>query len=396
LSVTRVSKIRLYPNASQEVALLETLSLCKDTWNTLKALIQDEYEKTGKTLSYIDLTKRLPTLKQLEPKYVQAYSQVLQNVAKRLTDAYKSFFALGRNGYKARLPRFKTLEHYQSFTYPQFGFRFTDTKVNLSKVGVIRYRGGVPEDGVKTFTVKRSGSGRWHGYIVYEETPEPFDADLPPVGVDLGLERFAALSDGHTIPIPRFYRRDEERIKKAHRELSRKKRGSRNRMKAKRRLSRVYEKVNDRRLDFLHKATTWMADRYSRVHVEDLNVAGMAQGLSLGKSIHDASWGRALRLLEYKLEERGWELIKVDPRFTSQTCSGCGMLVSKSLSERVHRCSICGLVLDRDLNAARNILRKGIGRGPPEYTPAGEAATTPHGEVQAASMNQEASLLVGR
>jgi len=396
LNVIRVSKIRLYPNASQEVALLETLSLCKDTWNTLKRLMQDEYARTGKTLTCFDLNKKLPVLKKTDPKYTRAFSQVLQNVAKRLADAYKSFFALRKNGYKARLPRFKTLKHYHSFTYPQFGFKFTDTKVSLSRVGAIRYRGGIPEGGVKTFAVKRAGSGRWYGYIVYEKTPEPFDADLPPVGVDLGLERFAVLSDGYTIPIPRFYRRDENRIKKAHRELSRKKRGSGNREKAKRRLCRVYEKVCDRRLDFLHKATTWMADRYSVVCVEDLNIAGMARGLRLGKSIYDASCGRFLQLLEYKLDERNGKLVRVDPRYTSQTCSGCGMLVSKTLSERVHRCPSCGLVLDRDLNAARNILRKGIGRGPPEYTPAGEATTTPHGEVQAASMNQEASQLVGR
>ena len=395
MSVIRVSKIRLYPNASQEVTLLETLSLCKDAWNAFKALIQDDYEKTGKTLSYIDLIKRIPPLKQLEPKYIEIHSQVLQNVAKRLTDAYKSFFTLRENGHNARLPRFKTLEHYYSLTYPQKGFKFTDTEIKLSKVGVIRYRGASPEGRIKTFTVKRSKTGKWFGYIVYEKTVEPFDADLPPVGIDLGLEKLATLSDGHTISIPRFYRRNEERIKKAHRDLSRKKRGSRNREKAKRRLSRVYERISVRRLDFLHKASTWIADRYSRVCVEDLNIEGMAQGLKLGKSIHDASWKLFLQLLEYKLEERNGELIKVDPRYTSQTCSGCGEIVKKNLSERVHRCPSCGLVMDRDLNASRNILK--VGTGCAELTPAGEAASTFLSEgMQVASMNQEASPTLGR
>jgi len=396
LNVFRVSKIRLYPSASQEIALLEALRVCKDAWNALKALIQDEYEKTGKSLTCYDLNRRLPALKQVEPKYAKVHSQVLQNVVKRLTDAYKTFFSLRENGYKTRLPRFKTLEQYRSFTYPQFGFGFDGKKVQLSKTGSIKYRGNVPKGRIKTFTVKRTPSGKWLGYIVYEKTVEPFDADLPPVGVDLGLERFATLSDGHVVPIPQFYRRDERRVKKAHKTLSRKKRGSKNREKAKVKLSRVYEKVKDTRLDFLHKTSTWIADRYSVVCVEDLNIAGMAQGLRLGKSVYDASWGKALELLEYKLEERSGELIKVDPRYTSQTCSGCGELVEKPLLERVHRCPSCGLVLNRDLNAARNILRKGIGRGPPEYTPAGEVATTPHGEVQAASVNQEASQLVGR
>ena len=368
MNVVRVSKVRLYPNVLQEVTLLETLRVCKDAWNTLKSLIQDEYERTGKTLTYYDLCSKVVILKQLESKYQKLYAQVLRDVATRLINAYKTFFDLHKKGYKARLPRYKTLEHYHSFTYPQFGFKFIDNRIQLSKIGSIKYKGVIPENGIKTFTVKQSKSGKWFGYIVYEKQLDSFDADLPVVGIDLGLEKFATLSDGNYIPVPQFYRKDEKRIKKSHKELSRKKRGSKNRKRAKQRLARIYEKVNNRRLNFLHKTSTWVADHYSVVCVEDLRIANMAKYGYLGKSIHDASWGRFLALLEYKLDERNGLLVKVDPRNTSQTCSNCGEKINKTLNTRTHTCFNCGLVMDRDLNASRNILKVGIDDA--ELTPA--------------------------
>lgn len=390
MSAIRTSKIRLYPNVSQEVTLLETLRICKDVWNILKGLMQDEYKTKKKIFSYIDLIKKIPQIKQIELKYDIVYSQVLQNVAKRLTDAYKSFFALLIKGYKARIPRFKTLKRYHSFTYPQFGFKFKDGRIYLSKIGSIKYRGNLPKGKIKTFTVKKSKTDKWFGFIVYEKKKEIFKANLPSIGIDLGLEKFATLSDGNVIPIPHFYRETEKRVRIAHRKLSRKIRGSKNRLKARMRLARVYEKVNNKRLDFLHKNSSWMAENYAIIYVEDLNIFGMAQGLKLGKSIHDASWRKFLHLLEYKLEERNGSLIKVDSRYTSQICSCCDALVKKSLSMRVHHCPVCGLEIDRDLNASRNILR--IGMGHAEFTPAGDVAPTQYLVVeQVASMNQEAS-----
>jgi len=357
--------------------------VCKDAWNTLKSLIQDEYERTGKTLTRYDLGYKIVALKQIEPKYQKLYAQVLRDVAARLINAYKTFFARYKKDRKARLPRYKTQEHYHSFTYPQFGFKFIDNKIQLSKVGSIKYRGPIPIGKIKTFTVKHSKSGKWFGYIIYEKQLDSFDADLPVVGIDLGLEKFATLSDGNYISIPQFYRRDEKRIKKVHQELSRKKRGSRNRGKTKRRLAEVYEKVSEKRLNFLHKVSTWIADRYSVVCVENLNIKGISQGLKLGKSVHDASWGRFLALLEYKLDERNGLLVKVDPRNTSQTCSNCGEKVNKTLNTRTHTCFNCGLVMDRDLNASKNILKVGIDDA--ELTPA-ERRTTASTLVDVSSL----------
>jgi len=388
LSVVRVSKIRLYPNASQEVVLLDVLRICKDAWNALKTLIQEEYENTGKTLGYYDLCHKLTILKQVERKYQLPHSQVIRNVATRITGAYKSFFATRKKGLRSRLPRYKSVERYHSFTYPQFGFQFSNDKAQLSKIGSIKYRGTIPKGKIKTFTVKHTKSGKWIGYITYEKELEPFDANLPVVGIDLGLKRFATLSDGQYIPAPQFYRKDENRIRRAHRELSRKKRGSKNREKAKISLAKIYEGVSNRRLDFLHKTSTWLANHYSIICVEDLNIKGLSQSLRLGKSIHDASWGKFLSLLEYKLNERNGLLIKVNPRNTSQLCSRCGKKVEKDLSIRIHCCPFCGLTLDRDLNASINVLK--IGADCAELTPVESTITThPLRIVQIGSMKQE-------
>ena len=213
--------------------------------------------------------------------------------------------------------------------------------------------------------------------------------------MDLGLECFAALSDGTRIENPRIYRGSERRLAHLQRSLSRKEKGSRNRMRARLRVARLHERVENRRSDFLHKASRAVADSYGTVYVEDLKIQNMVRNHRLAKSISDAGWGRFVRMLCYKEEESGGRVVLVNPYGTSQRCSGCGEKVVKSLSDRVHECPYCGLVLDRDLNAARNILE--IGRGPPDSKPVERLTSTwPLEAGQVGSVNQEASLLVGR
>jgi len=166
-------------------------------------------------------------------------------------------------------------------------------------------------------------------------------------------------------------------------------------MRARLRVARLHEKVENRRSDFLHKASRAVADAYGTVYVEDLKIRNMVKNHCLAKSISDAGWGRFVRMLCYKEEESGGRVVLVDPRGTSQRCSGCGEAVAKSLSDRVHDCPFCGLTLDRDLNASRNILE--IGRGPPESKPVERLTSVrPSGAGQVGSVKQEASLLVGR
>jgi len=388
----RMFKYRLYPSKQQENHLQRHLTLCKDIYNTL--LHHCRHNPTPP--SQYTLNKLLPALKQEHPVYADVYSQVLQNISKRIRDAYNGFFARREAGLKAGRPRFKSSGRYKSMTYPQSGFKVEGDMLVLSKIGSIRIRLHRPIGGdVKTLTVKRMPSGKWYAVFCCEVKAQPREKPGEEVGVDLGLECFAALSDGTRIENPRYYRASERRLARLQRSLSRKELGSRNRMRARLRVARLHEKVENRRSDFLHKASRAVTDSYGTVYVEDLKIRNMVRNRCLAKSISDAGWGRFVGMLCYKEEESGGRVVLVNPHGTSQMCSGCGEKVVKSLSDRVHDCPFCGLTLDRDLNAARNVLW--IGRGPPESKPVERLTSTWLLEAgQVGSAKQEASLLVGR
>jgi len=388
----RMFKYRLYPRKQQENQLQRHLDTCRDVHNALL----HHCRHSPRPPSQYTLNKLLPTLKQDNPEYASVHSQVLQNIAKRIRDAYHGYYSRRKAGLRAGRPRYKSADRYKSITYPQSGFKVEGDTLTLSKIGSMRIRLHRPIGGdVKTLTVKRMPSGRWYAVFCCEVEAQPRERPFEEVGVDLGLECFAALSDGTRIENPRYYRSSERRLAHLQRSLSRKERGSRNRMRARRRVARLHERVEARRSDFLHKASRAVADAYGTVYVEELKIRNMIRNRRLAKSISDAGWGRFVRMLCYKEEESGGRVVLVDPRGTSQVCSGCGVVVVKSLSVRVHVCPFCGLTLDRDLNAARNVLEI-VGR-PPESKPVERLTSTwPLEAGQVGSVNQEASLLVGR
>jgi putative transposase len=388
----RMFKYRLYPRKQQENHLQRHLDICKDVHNALL----HHCRRNPTPPSQYTLNKLLPILKQEHPECADVYSQVLQNISKRIRDAYHGFFARREAGLKAGRPRFKSAGRYKSMTYPQSGFKVEGDRLVLSKIGGIRMRLHRPIGGdVKTLTVKRMPSGKWYACFSCIVEAQPKEKPHGDVGIDLGLECLAVLSDGTRIENPRYYRSMERRLAHLQRSLSSKEKGSWNRMRARQRVARLHEKIENRRSDFLHKASRAVADSYGTVYVEDLKIRNMVRNRRLAKSISDAGWGRFVGMLCYKEEESGGRVILVNPRGTSQMCSGCGEVVVKSLSVRVHVCPCCGLVLDRDLNAARNVLE--IGRGPPESKPVERSTSTwPLEAGQVGSVNQEASLLVGR
>ncbi len=392
-------RYRLYPSKTQTNILEEQLELCRQTNNLLLNYCKQQYKETGKTPSQFDLNNLLITLKADRPELLKVHSQVLQNIAKRIKDAYTGFYARRRAGLKAGLPRFKKYGRYKSLTYPQSGFKIEGNRLLLTKIGNIRIRQHreLPEK-IKTLTVKRLPSGKWYACFSCMVDAQPREKPLEDVGIDVGLHNYAVLSDGTRIENPRLYRNDEKRLGLLQRGVSRKERGSRNWVKAKAKVARLHEKIGNRRTDFLHKASREIADTYETVYVEDLRIGNMVRNHCLAKSISDAGWGRFIGMIAYKEEESGGQLIKVNPRGTTQECSRCGEQVKKTLSERVHECPNCGLVMNRDENAALNILARGreIRREPPEFRPAEEETTTPPLEaVQVYPMKQEASLLVG-
>ena len=215
---------------------------------------------------------------------------------------------------------------------------------------------------IRSCIFKRDTKGWSVSFAVSIEAAAPRESQRA-VGVDLGISTFAALSDGGFIPSLKAARKAERRLRVAQRALSRKRRGSGGRREARTAVARCHAAVARQRREHLHQASARLVRDYDVIVVEKLNVKGLAGG-TLAKDVHDASWARFISMLRYKAEWAGARLIVVDPRNTSQDCSGCGMKVAKDLADRCHDCPHCGLSIDRDLNAARNILnRAGVGPG---------------------------------
>ncbi len=396
----RTFRYRLYPSKSQTEILEEQLQICRDLHNWLLHYAKDYYKQSGKTISYFTLQNLLPKHKTDRPELLKVHSQVLQNVARRIRLGYENFFVRRKAGLKAGLPRFKKHGRYKSITYPQSGFKVEEGLLRLSKIGGIKIRLHRPIMGeVKTLTVKRMPSGKWYAFFSCKVEAQPREKPFEEVGIDVGLKSYAVFSDGNRLENPRFYRKSEMRLARLQRGVSRKVRGGRNWVKEKAKVARLHEKIMNRRTDFLHKASRKIADAYETVYVEDLKICNMVKNRRLAKSISDAGWGRFIGMIAYKAESAGGRLIRVDPRGTTQRCSRCCEKVEKSLSDRIHECPHCELILDRDLNAALNVLMRGreIRWEPPESRPVDEKTPTSLSMVvQVCLVKQEASLLVGR
>nr|WP_276977918.1 transposase [Ferrimicrobium acidiphilum] len=354
-------RFRLYPTETQEHLMSDTLETCRLLYN---GLLDDRIQTKAAAFEQ----KRALTAFRHGNKFLSVvHSQVLQDVVLRLDKAYGAFFAgLGR------YPKFKRRGRYNSFRYPQIGgFKIVDGKLRLSKIGLIRARLHRPIEGLpKTCTIVRD-IDQWYACISAETEPskpvEPQNGR--PVGVDLGVVNLATLSDGQVFENLRHLTDSIARIKSLQRRLSRKKKGSANRQKARVSLAKAWRKVRNQRLDATHKVSTSLASEYSTIIFEGLKISNMAKNHSLASAIMDACWGQLRRLTAYKAEGRGGRVTLVDPRGTSQKCSGCGVMVPKGLEERTHSCPDCGLVLDRDVNAARNILAAGLGQARAEGQP---------------------------
>ena len=284
----------------------------------------------------------------------------------RVERAFAGFFRRVKNGETPGCPRFKGKGRYKSLTFTQFGdglgASFRNGKLKLSKIGLVKIKlhRNIPGT-VKTVNIKRGNTGKWHAVFAVETELEQIETHPgTAAGLDVGLDKFAVLSDGCTIENPRYLRKAEKRLKHAQRALSRKQKGSRNREKARLKVAKLHTKVRNQRRDFLHKESRRLVNVYKLIAVENLVVKNMVKNCHLAKSISDAGWGEFLAMLCYKAEEAGSRVVKVNPSGTSQECSQCGKTVSKDLSVRMHRCPHCGLVLDRDVNAARNILKRAL------------------------------------
>ena len=339
----------------------QTLEICRWVYNETLALRKNAWEHEQKHISYYESKRQIPLWKKERPELKQVYSQVLQDVSMRVDRAFKAFFRRVKAGENPGYPRFKGKGRYDSFTYPQYGFKLEGGRLHLSKIGDVRIVLHRPIEGtIKTLTIRRSSTGKWYACFSVEYDPSPAPQKETVVGIDVGLESFATLSNGEKIENPRFFRTDEKALAKAQRRLSKAEKATPERMKARRIVAHIHERIANRRLNFAHQTSRKVVDRFGTIVFEDLNIIKMEQNHHLAKSIADVAWNQFITITESKAEEAGSRVILVNPRNTSQMCARCGMIVAKTLSDRVHTCPHCGLVMDRDQNAAINIMRLGL------------------------------------
>jgi putative transposase len=352
-------KFRIYPNRKQQAQLDVTLETCRHLYNTALADRKNCYELEGIRRSYEDQAATL-TLEKKEGKW-QIFSQVSQDVLKRVDKAFKAFFRRVKAGEKPGYPRFKGQGWYKSFTYPQVGFKIEGSKLVLSKIGSIRiFKHREVEGKVKTCTIKKDHLGHWYATLVTEIEDVPLVDPKIAIGVDVGLKSMVALSTGDTIQYPRYYVQAQQKLAVAQRNLSRKKKGSANRRNAKAKVAKISQDVQNHRDEFLHQVSRTLVDSADLIVFENLNISGMLKNHHLAKHIQDHAWGKLIQFTQSKAAKAGKVVELVDARYTSQKCSRCGILVPKTLADRVHHCPKCGLEMDRDLNASLNILTLGL------------------------------------
>ena len=370
-------RFRLYPPRAREQKLLAALDQCRPLYNHF--LERMNQKKNGKTPSRYELQAALPKLKREHPEMKQVHSKVLQMVLHQLYSNLRALAGLKRNGRRVGRLRFKGRGWFKSFTYNQSGFKIVEgsgerKELRMSKLGaipIVLHR--KLDGGVKQVHVKRERSGKWSACFGVEVGEAPKIRKISkPVGIGLGIAHYIAGTDGNFVEHPHNTARSERRLKREQRRLSRKTRGSNNRAKQRIKPALVHERIRNQRLDFLHKLSRHYVNNYDFIAAEDLGVKELIEMARNGKNRADAAWAAFLHVLTCKAERAGRWAEKVEPRGTTDRCSRCSEVVEKPLRVRIHRCPKCGLELDRDLNAARNILQDGlkkIGWGPAEFAP---------------------------
>lgn len=354
----RTFQFRLRPNATQAATLTRILADNCETYNAALQERREAWKLQRKSISYRDQQAELTELRK-DPAFQWMACDIMRDPLRRIDRALKAFFRRCKAGEKPGLPRFRSRQRYASFSFGECNRPIVrDRSIKVPNVGDIRMRGGRPVNGsAKTCTVKRDGK-RWTASVVCDIGEAPAMVVVSKaVGIDVGLTNFVTLSDGRAIENPRWARKYGARIAAANRLLSRKQRRSRNHDRALEILRRAHQRAAYARKNFTHHVSKWLVSNYDLIAFEKLSIKGMVRG-RLAKSILDAAWAQLIWQISYKAEKAGRYAIAVNPRGTSIRCSGCGADVRKTLADRQHNCA-CGVSLDRDHNAAKNILALG-------------------------------------
>jgi putative transposase len=364
----RAFKYRVYPTDTQVALLSRQFGSVRQVWNLGLSVREDTFKETGLRATTNDLMKMLPLWKEEFPWLTKASDVVLQQTLRDQDQAFTNFFD-GLSGKRPRMgfPRFKArATARKSVRYTKNGFRYRNGHIYLAKTQKplpIEWSRPLPSDAQpSSVTVSLDASGRWHISILCDMNINHGPSTGAMVGIDLGIKTFAVLSDGEDITHPKLLAKKEARLKRYQRRLSRCEKGSNNRNKARIKVAKQHAKVADARRDFLHKTTTELVRTYDVIAIENLSVANMVKNHKLAKSISDSSWGVFRTMLEYKAKWYGKQVVVID-RFhpSSKLCNNCQWKNNElTLSQREWVCKNCGTLLDRDVNAAKNILDAGL------------------------------------
>lgn len=369
-------KSRIYPNKQQCEQLSITLNSCRFVYNWGLERKIEAYAQVGETLSCYDLSRELTRLKKEHTWLQKADLTALQQSLQNLDGAYARFFK-ERKGF----PKFKSKRNSkQSYRTISPGIRVENNKLTIPKIKNIKIKLSRPIEGrIKSVTISKTPTGKYYASILVDDGKELPTKDVlnkeTAIGLDLGLKHFLIDSNGKKVANPKFLRKSEEKLKTKQRQLSKKKKTSNNYQKARKKLATLYEKVANRRKDFLHKLSTQIVhENQGGICIEDLNILGMLKNRKIAKAVSDVGWPEFIRQLTYKCEWYGKNLLTIG-RFepSSKTCSTCGNInQSLELKDREWTCEACLTIHDRDINAAVNIKNfafvRDIGRNPPELT----------------------------
>ena len=356
-------KYRIFPNKSQTTKLNQCLDAYRWLYNHFLEERKTAWETDKKGLSRYEQTKTLPQLKQEHAFLNNAFSQCLQNVSTRIDLAFRAFFRRVKSGEKPGYPRFRGKDRYDSFTYPQSGFKLLKNVIQLSKIGGVKIKLHRPIEGIiKTCTVRRSATDKWYVTFSCIMNHKPIEKLIEPaIGLDMGLESFATRSDGVKIKNPRFFKQEEKVLAKAQCKLSKQAKVSKLRAKGRKVVARVHERISWKRENFAHQEARKLVNEFNTICIEDLSINEMKKDnfRCINRSIGDVAWGQFLQFIRDKAEWAGTRCVGVNPAYTSQTCSVCGTRHKLKLSDRMYHCPCCGLSICRDQNAAINILALG-------------------------------------
>src|SRR5260370_5482326 len=389
-AVMKAFKYRLYPTRKQRETLQFTLDRNRELYNAALEERREAWRMSRLTVTYEMQSAELPEIKEIRPEYKEIYSQILQDTLKRVDKAFKAFFKRCKEGKTPGFPRYQGYDRYDSFTYPKIEklkgkptVTIENGRVALPKIGHIKIKQHRPMEGkAKTATIKREGE---HWYVIFAceiEMQKKLPSTDLAIGIDMGLKHFMTDSNGDVVDNPRFFRTSHGKLKKKQQRLSKRRNKSHRRKHAAQLVGKAHKTVRNQRRDFHQKEAQTLVDTFETIVFEDLSMHhmvkrpkakqdengkylpnGAAAKGGLNKSILDAGWASFIELVKHKAEYAGVTVMQVDPRKTSQLCSACQKEDEhKDLSVRTHVCTHCGVVLDRDHNAAINILDRGLGR----------------------------------